>query len=693
MERITRFRALALLLIFALLLGVFGVRMYSLQMMGGGDVVQNSGTYTSYTTVKGSRGDLLDRNGNVLVGNRATYNLVFNNFVLMSSENPNESLRRLVNLCLAMGVEYEEHFPISLTRPYEYIHDQFDSNWYDYFQDYLAELEIDSDISAPLLMRTLRKNCRIPEDWSDEDARRVIGLRYELMLRADITTLPSYVFIEDVSDDHLNAIMELNIPGLDPEVSTVREYHTTYLAHILGGMTKISSDDWPYYKEQGYAMDAYVGSGGLEEAFEAYLRGIDGQLKRTVDAEGNVISEYYTKLPQAGNNVETTLDLNLQIAAEDALAYYIENLRAAAVEDEGEGNGEDAEGGAVIVLDVRNFEVLACASYPTYDLTRIRETAYYNEVMEMDFAPLYNRALQATYPPGSTYKMCTSVAGIESGTISRYTTIATKGIYDKYDDERGPTCLVYSRRGTNHGLLDVPGALSVSCNYFFYALGDMMSIDKLDQTAQAFGLGEYTGVELRENRGQRANPETKQNSYSGIEAKWTPNDKLLAAIGQSENRFTPMQMAAYVATLANGGTRYACTFLKRVVSSEYSELVEEHISEVLSVVPMSRDTWDAVNQGMKMVCDVGTASPYFRGYSLVDVSGKTGTAEHGSGGSNHGAFVCYAPADNPEIAIVVYVEKAGVGGYLANVARAILDVYFTQETGSSEMVTYENRVG
>ena len=691
MERITRFRALVLLLVFALLLSMYTVHMYGLQILNTGNVVRNSDTYTSYYTVAASRGDLLDRDGNVMVGNRASYNLIFNNFVLMSSEEPNESLLRLVQLCREMGIEYQEHFPVTWERPYVYIHDQFDDNWYGYFQDYLSEMEIDSDVSAPLLIRKLRDYCGIPDEWSDQDARAVLGLRYELALRAEITNLPSYVLIEDVKDEHLNAIMELNIPGLDAEVSTVREYHTTYLAHILGSMTKIDAEDWPMYKEKGYAMAAYVGANGLELAFEDYLHGIDGQLERTVDPDGNVISERYTKLPIAGHNVETTLSLRLQIAAEDALAYYIENMRVTASASEGTGSGADAEGGAVVVIEVGTGEVLACASYPTYDLARYRETEYYNQLRQEKFAPMYNRALQATYPPGSTYKMCTAIAGLENGVIGRYTEILTKGIYEKYDG-MSPTCLIYSRRKATHGIIDVTGALSVSCNYFFYEVGDALTTEQLDSTAKALGLGEPTGVELDENIGKRANPQTKEELYEGISENWNPGDKILAAIGQSENRFTPMQMASYIATIANGGTRVACTFLSRVVSSDYSTLVEENYPEVLSVVSMSEGTKEAIVTGMKSVVDSGTAVDYFRGYTLVDVAGKTGTAEHGSGGSNHGAFACFAPADQPEIAIFVYGEKIGTGGYLANVAKAIMDVYFSGDA-ASEMITYENRVG
>lgn len=691
MERITRFRAITLLVVFALLLSFFSVRMYGLQINDTGDVVRNSDTYTSYYVVKADRGDLLDRDGNVLVGNRASYNLVFNNFVLMSSTSPNESLLRLVKLCQEQGIEYIEHFPITLSRPYEYTHDQYSSGWYGYFQAYLTNMEIDSDISAPQLIRKLRDRCRIPSEWSDEEARLVLGLRYELALRTEITNLPSYVFIEDVSDDALNAIMELNIPGLDTEVSTVREYHTKYLAHVLGSMTKISAEDWPEYKEKGYSMDAYVGADGLEKAFEEYLHGTDGLLKRVVDSEGNVISETYVELPKAGNNVEITVDLDLQAAAEDALAYAIENMRATGGASEGTGTGADAEGGAVVAVEVGTGRVLACASYPTYDLTRFREQEYFDQLNNDPMAPFFNRALMGTYPPGSTFKMCTAIAGMENGAISRYSTIVTKGIYTKYDG-LSPACLVYSRHRAVHGTINVSQALSVSCNYFFYEVGDRLTNEQLDTTAKLLGLGEPTGIEVDERIGRRANPETKAALYEGVGATWNPGDQILAAIGQSENRFTPMQLASYTATVANGGTRYACTFLNRIVSSDYSTLVEEKQPEVLSVVPMSEDTKEAIAEGMKDTCKTGTAYAYFRNYSTVEVAAKTGTAEHGSGGSNHGSFACFAPADDPQIAIYVYGEKVGTGGYMSTVAQAIMDVYFSRDE-SSEVVTYENRVG
>ena len=222
MERITRFRALTILVVFALILGLFGARTYSVQMLGAGSIVADSDTYTTYYTVKASRGELLDRNGNVMVGNRASYDLVFNTFVLTNSDDPNGHLLRLVKMARQLGVDYIENFPITETRPYEYTLVEQSAAWQGYFQAYLRELDIDSDISASRLMEELRSRYKIPEDWPDADARAIIGLRYELKLRTDITNLSSYVFLADVSDDILNAILELNMPGLDAAASTTR---------------------------------------------------------------------------------------------------------------------------------------------------------------------------------------------------------------------------------------------------------------------------------------------------------------------------------------------------------------------------------------------------------------------------------------------------------------------------------------
>ena len=683
MERITRFRALAMLLVFAIIMGLFGVRMYSIQFEGGGHIVADSDTYTTYYTVKAARGELLDRNGNVMVGNRASYDLVFNNFVLTNSDKPNEHLLRLIRMADQLGVDYIENFPVTESRPYEYTLAEQSANWQGYFQDYLWELSIDSDISASRLMESLRELYKIPEDWSDADARAVIGLRYELMLRTDITNLSSYVFMEDVPDDILNAILELNVPGLDAAATTKREYYTSYAAHILGTTGAMDPDDWEKYKDLDYKMDDRIGKSGLERAFEEYLHGSDGRLARVVDKNGNIVSQYYVKEPVAGHNVETSIDLNLQMVAEEAMKQVHDELAAR----EGE-SGSDVQGMACVVMDTRTGEVLACASYPTYNPSTFNQD--WEQLRVDPMKPTKNRALEEIYPPGSTYKVAMSIAALESGAISRYTEIRDDGIYTKYGKD-GPKCLVYTRTGGTHGYLDVAGALRVSCNYFYYVVGDRMDWDDVDSVGKSLGLGEHTGVELAESIGQRANEETKKKKYSGSDAHWYAMDQVLASIGQSDHLYTPMQLCSYTAAVANKGTRYAATFMNRVVSADYSTLVEENTRDVLSVTHMSPETSEAIFDGMRQVITKGSGASAFRGFD-VKVCAKTGTAEHGTGGSSNGAFICFAPMEQPEIAVAVYGEKAGSGSAMGQVARIVMEYYFGKDDLSDSAV-YENKVG
>lgn len=689
MERITRFRVHIMMLIVCLVLGFYAFKLFQVQIIEyTGE--SNITTFTTMTRVKAARGEILDRNGNVLVGNRASYDLVINHFVLLSASNRNNYIKQMVDICDQMDAVYEEHFPMTMERPFVYTLDEYNSVWQGYFQSYLAYMEIDSDITAPLLIEKLRTYYGIPAEWTDEEARAVIGLRYELSLRGIITSLSSYVFLTDASDEVRSAILELNVPGMNVESSVVREYHTTYAAHILGYLGKMDTAQWEYYGELGgYSMDAEVGQSGLELAMEEYLHGTDGWRIDVVTADGTVIESYYETEPKAGNNVEVTIDLNLQIAAEDALANRIETLKASG------GDGKEVEGAAAVAMDVHTGEILACASYPTFDLVNFNEK--YDEILEIPYNALYNRALEATYPPGSTYKMSMIVASIDSGINSIDREIEDLGVFTKYEGFY-PECMLYSNTGATHHMVDARKALAVSCNYYFYVLGDEIGLSVMDSTAKGLGLGEPTGVELPEDIGHRANEETKKMLYGESEGFYQ-GDQIQSAIGQSDNKFTPLQLCVYTATLANRGTRYRATFLNRVVSPDYQELVLENSPEIMSVLDISDEAFRAYSEGMYWVTSMvsmdveGTAVSTFRDYP-VKVAGKTGTADVASGIVN-GAFVCYAPYDEnnpdaPEIAIAVYGEKAGHGTSLAVVARDILDEYFSADK-ASEGATYENR--
>lgn len=662
------FRVGVLILLIAVMSGIFGVRLYDVQVTQASQVDHTpSGSHTYRTRVTAARGEILDRNGKVLIGNRASYNLTLIYAIVFSAENPNENLRKLTNLCNELGLEMTDHFPVTMEKPYTYTTDEYSSTWNSYFKTFLDERGWDSDISAPQLIRRLKDTYHLPADWTEEEARRVISIRYELDLRR-WTSLPTYVLLNDVDSVSLAAITELNIPGVNVETSTVRQYNTTYAAHILGRIGLMNAEEYEIYKEKDYAMDAYVGKEGLEKAFEDELHGTDGLRVTTISADGTVLEEYYKTVPQAGKNIELTIDIDLQKVSEDALKAHILSLR----EDDG-----DAEGGAVVVQQVKTGQILACASYPTFDPATYSQK--YNELLETDFAPLYNRALQAAYPPGSTYKMVTTIASIDSGTIGRWVEIEDKGIYRRFEDVGyTPRCMLYTTAGATHGYVNAMEALAVSCNYYFYEVGYQTGITKIDEVAKALGLGEATGVELDESVGRRANAETKKLLYSKGYDGWYDADTVAAAIGQSENRFTPMQLACYTSALANHGTRYKATFLQRVLSSDYSELLYESTPVVASQLNISDEAYAAYTEGMRLsVTWANGTSHYYLGDYDVAVCAKTGTAEHGGNGSDNAAYVLYAPADDPQIAIAVYVEKGTPGSRLAKVARAILDAYFS----------------
>ena len=712
MERMTRLRARILLGLFAFIMVLYAMRLFNLQIISTDGNTDNTTYYTTVTTVRAARGDILDRNGKVLVGNRASYDLVFNHFVIKSADNRNEYLYTLLKKCEELGVEHQDHLPVTTTRPFEYTLSDYSTAWQGYYQNYMSDRSWDPDVTAPLLIEKMRELYKIPEEWTEEEARAVIGLRYEFDLRG-VTNLPSYVFISDVDSENLAAILELNTPGLMVESSTVREYHTTYGAHILGYMGAMTENEWLEYKKLGYSMDADVGKSGFEEAFETYLHGIDGQRLDKVTKEGTIVSQQYLegKEPVAGNNVETTIDIDLQKVAEDALAQRMKEITDPNINTGGEGEGIDAQGAAVVVMKVKTGEILACASYPTFNLATMKED--WDAINNDDLKPMFNRAFGATYAPGSTYKMCTLVAAMENvygptnPKAGQPIYAPGETIYDtggfSHDDfpDFHPTCLFYSSSYGSHGDLTAQDALKVSCNLFFYELGYRMTIDMMDETAKGFGLGEPTGIELTEKVGWRANEASKKASYkNSADAAWNGGDRVLCAIGQSENRFTPLQLAVYTCPLANQGTRYRATFLNRVTSSDYRTLVYSNSPEVVSKMNISDTTYNTYVDGMRRVVTMigGTATTCFGGPkdedntqwpSKITVCAKTGTVQHSSGGSDHGAFVCFAPMDDPQVAIAIFGEKTAHGSSMAPVAEPILKAYF-EMVDASEVYTYEN---
>lgn len=707
--------------LFAFILLLYSFRLYKLQIIDTKGNTDNTQVYSTITTVRAARGDILDRNGNVLVGNRASYNLVFNHYVTKSNPNCNQALYTLVQKCRELGITYSDHFPVSTSRPFVYTLTDFTTTWQNYFQLFMVDRVLDSDITAPLLVEKMRERYSIPTSWSDEDARAVIGFRYEFDLRG-ITKLPTYTFLEDVTDQQLSAILELNTPGLNVEASTVREYHTKYAAHILGYLGGMNDSQWEEYQDQGYSMDAKVGQTGFELAFEEYLHGIDGTRYDEVNKDGATTKSYYTKEPVAGNSVETTIDIKIQEVAEKALDSVMAKIKDPEQNTSTAGEGLDAEGAAVVVMECQTGKILACASYPTFNLATMYED--WADIEADPLKPFFNRAFGAEYPPGSSFKMCTLISAMEhrnkSGEfIHPYgTRIEDKGVFTKYEGF-APTCLAWTSGHFVHtafdgspGGIDATDALCYSCNYFFYVLGDLNNEENMSETCKDLGLGVPTGIELVEKTGRLNTSEVKRKVYgSGVNGNFSAGDRVLGAIGQGEYRFTPLQLCVYASTLANKGTRMKATFLSRVVSSDYRTLIKENQPEIANRLEMASTTIESYWTGMRKVITQmgGTATAYFGGpkdlygegdgvWPLKDevlVYAKTGTAQHASLGSDHGAFICFAQkkdAAAPDIAIALYGEKVAHGSWLAPVAEQILLSYYEMDA-ASEVTAFENQAG
>ncbi len=724
MERISRFRAALLLVIFAFILVLFAGRLFVLQIIETDGNTDNTQVYTTITTVRAARGDILDRNGNVLVGNRASYDLVFNHYVIKSYSDRNEALYRLVQKCKELGIEYNDHFPVTRQRPFEYTLTDFNSSWQNYFQLFMVDRGLDSDITAPLLIEKMRERYQIPETWSAEDARAIIGFCYEFDLRG-ITNLPTYTFLEDVSDDHLSAILELNTPGLVVESSTVREYHTKYASHVIGYLGGMNSAQWEEFKKQNYSMDALVGQSGFEQAFEQYLHGIDGSRVDIVNREGATVDSFYEleeetgkrKVPIAGNNVETTLDIKLQQVMEEAIEDVMLARTDPMINTDESGNGLDAEGAAGIIIECKTGNILACASYPTYDISTMYEN--WEELNNDPMKPFFNRAFGAAYAPGSTFKPCTLICAMENRNgegewcLSFGETIVDTGYYNNPKlPGFHPECLAWTNSKYRHktptgGDMDGAWGLCYSCNVFFYELGYRTTWEMMDETMKQLGLGEPTGIELTEAKTYRNNPDRKRQVYgSGIDGNFSAGDRVLGAIGQGENRFTPLQLAVYASTLANKGTRMKATFLSRVVSSDYRTLVFENTPQIAYQMELQSTTISTYMDGMRksVTQPGGTSRAYFGGpedlypdvwplASEVVVYAKTGTAEHSSGGSSHGAYICFAHRvgeTEPDIAIALFGEKIGAGSALGAIAEQVLMAYY-EISDTSEVTAFENQ--
>lgn len=669
--------------IFTYLIGIILiVQLFNLQIVHGAKYREESNTrLTRESTLEATRGEILDRSGNVLVSSSQKFNLELYKSKI-DTNALNDSILKIIQVLEKYNVSYVDSFPIKID-PFEYtIADTNLSNW-------KSNNGIDENATAEEVFYKFKDKYKI-QNTDISEIRKIIAIRYAIVQEGYSST-KSLTIAKDIPREAVAEFSEEGdeFPGINISVQPVRQYKQGTLAsHILGYASKIGSEEYQKKKDE-YNQNDIIGKTGIEAVFEKYLKGKNGTKQIDMAVDGTITAEVVEKEAVAGSNVVLTIDSQLQKIAEEALKDNIEKIK-----NGGFGKSYDAKGGSCVVMNVKTGEVLAMASYPDYnpqsfaDGISNEEWKSYNENKSY---PLLNKCIQSAYEPGSIFKMVTAIAGLESGNISLTEKINDTGVYKKYGAEW--KCWYYTDYHRGHGYLNVIGAIEKSCNFFFYETADRMGIDTLDKYATYFGLGRKTGIELPS---ETAGTLASKDYVKSIKGSWNPGDTINAAIGQGYNKFTPLQMTKYISMIANGGNNVNVSIVKTIQNADGTEVskdeINEYVKEKLGLteentenITLNKDYVNAVREGMKSVTsgESGTAYVRFKDFN-IKVGGKTGSAEAGKDANGNDIvnawFAAFAPYDDPEIAVVVMVENGGHGNYTAEAVRNIMAEYFGMNT-------------
>ena len=679
-ERKTAVRRMMLLIAAAaVIIGLYGFRLIFLQLVNGDSFTAQATNTTDYKfTVTAARGDIVDSKGERIASSTTGYNVVLNK-LLMGDEDLDTMLQKIVGLLGKNGESWNDSLLIG--QPDAAGHYEFTAA-----SDNAAEqkalaamkdnLGLQQYATADDVMEKLVEDYDLA-DFSLYWQRVLSGIHYEMQLQA-FSNVNNFVMAENVSEATVATIKEnsLSLPGVEIVETSTRSYEQgTVLPHVLGRVGKITAEKWKVtdengqvtypLKEKGYNMNDIIGISGLESAYEDELRGKDGVETITRNSDGVIVNTALTTVPEPGHTVQLTIDSEFQKAVDQALAKNVEWIKNTYADS------KQANAGAVVVIDVKTGGVLAASNYPSFDQNLY--AAQYNEYSADENMPLFNRALQGLYTPGSTYKPSVAVAGLDTGLLNRNSTVNCTRVYTYYKDYR-PRC---AQHGHGNGPIDVVNAIKWSCNIFFYDVGRRLTSDVYDAYAYKLGLGQRTGVEVSEALGRLT---TKNDS------NYTESLDIQAAIGQGNTAVTPIQLATYAATLANRGTRYRTHFVKAILDSNTGETLEETQPEVMDVVEDKGETFDLVREGMK---GVAQTIPALAGYPYT-IACKTGSPQRSEGyyvGSTYkhytnAAMIAYGPAEDPEIAIGVVVEYGDAGARTGQLAADIFNAYYAMKDGT-----------
>ena len=697
-------RYMSIGVVFCAICLIFLARLINFQILSKDDYAPAGagGEWRERIYIEAVRGDICDRNGVVLVTSASKYSLELDYNTVPDTRA--EVNRILLDVLYALEEKGEgsvlpkSYSPFEGSYPYMTFKSEFTQDL-DMYNEFIRLLEknfvteekplgqIMAENSAESISRYYARKYEIVKEkktsdgsfayeseFTDEEISKLIAVRYEMDRRGFDPDHP-FVLASEISYDFNVYVKEMAKDGLVVKESTKRVYnYPGYASHILGLTGKIYAEEWEEYKDKGYDMDATIGRSGCEATFEEHLRGSRGIVDVYRDAEGNVIRTEVIQEPIAGKDVWLTIDIKVQIAAEDALKENIERIRNNASYLH---SGEDANSGSVVAVDPDTGEVIALASYPTYDLSTYNTD--YNQLLANKDALLINRALQAIYAPGSTFKVGMAAAALETGTVTTHSTYRCDGYYWRYGSTNAFKCAVYPGY---HGNVAVSYGLEVSCNCYFFEVGHNLGIDTMNDWCKLYGLGEHTGIELYEETGilagrawREANPDYCKQYGLGA---WQLGDTWQAAIGQSENAFTPMQVSMYISSVVNGGTRYSATLLHSVHEFESGEAIIENDPEILNTIPLTASNVETIRRAMRNVIHGSSAANNvyvnFRD-AKYEAGGKTGTAQAGSNASNNAWFTGFAPATDPEIVVTCMIEHGSSGGNSSFTVRKVMDAY------------------
>lgn len=653
-------------------------QLFNLQILHGEEYRENSNTkLTRESILIADRGQIKDSSGEKMATSTTQYTVELYK-TKIDNATLNTSILNLVNLLTANGDTYVDNFLLNIN-PFSFKIDTEEAQ-----RKWKKANNIEEDATAEEVFEFFKKKYEITTD-NVEDARKIMAIRYEISYNGYSST-KSITIAKNISTSSFNLISEQNsyFPGVTISESSIREYPLRNIAsHIIGRIGMITDDELKKYDNR-YGINDIVGKAGIEYVFEKYLKGTNGVKQIDMNVDGTVTGEYITTEAVAGSDIILTIDSKLQAVTEQALKNNIDKIA-----NGGFSKQYDADAGSAVVLNIKTGEVLAMVSYPDFDPSLFIngiDNDTWNYYINENTKPLENKAIAAQYSPGSTYKMATAIAGLETGAITTTEKINDTGVYPY---AHNPVCWYYTSYRRGHGWLNVSEAIQHSCNYFFYEVGRRIGIDNLSKYTLYLGLGKKTGIELD---GEIAGSLASRARAEEENRSWYMGETLSAAIGQSYNAFTPLQMVKYVGMLANGGKNLDITVVKSIINADGSEIPKDEYNQYVNdklgfteteteQLSFNEGNVRSILEGMKDVTSEsgGTAYSTFKDFNIT-VGGKTGSAQTGIVGKTNGWFVGFAPYDDPEIAIVVFVRNAGSGGYTAEVARDVIAQYFGMNT-------------